>query len=73
MLDAVLKDYINLIRENKKPKWDSEAKLADSIREDRNLVHARLCLRSNTKIDKDKCEKAIKDLDTIIDSRWKIE
>ena len=42
---ADLRDYIDAIEEIKKPDWMEEASRAQHIREKRNLVHAKLCLK----------------------------
>ena len=66
---ADLFDYIEKIKEIKDPEWDREAEKAHSIREKRNLVHAKVCLKSEEKIDENACRKAISDLEDILMTR----
>ena len=42
---AHLIDYINEIKCIEKPRWVEEADMAHKIRQQRNLVHAQLCIR----------------------------
>lgn len=67
--NANLADYINEIRKIKKPEWMQEAEEAHQIREKRNLVHAKLCLKEDAEINDDMCRKVIRYLSNIIKSR----
>ena len=69
--NANLADYINEIRKIKKPAWMQEAEEAHQIREKRNLVHAKLCLKEDAEINDDMCKKVIGYLCDIIKSRLK--
>ena len=69
-VDADLAGYINEIKEIKKPAWMQESFEAHEIREKRNLVHAKLCLKEKEKIDETMCRTIIEYLKNIIDSRW---
>ena len=66
---ANLGDYIDKIKYLKKPHWYSEAYGADKIRENRNLVHAKLCLKKNVKIDQNLCLEVVQYLKDVIKSR----
>lgn len=66
---ANLGDYIDKIKYLKKPHWYSEAYGADKIRENRNLVHAKLCLKKNVKIDENLCLEVVQYLKDVIKSR----
>ena len=68
---ADLADYIDEIRDIKRPEWMEEAEEAHKIRDKRNLVHAKLCLRKSAEINDDTCKKVIGYLKNIIESRWK--
>lgn len=68
---ADLADYIDEIRDIKRPEWMEEAEEAHKIRDKRNLVHAKLCLRKNAEINDDTCKEVIEYLKNIIESRWK--
>ena len=70
---ANLADYINMIDEIKKPDWMKEAVKAHEIREQRNKVHAKLCLNDEEKIDAKLCEKVIKYLSQIIKTRYETD
>ena len=65
---AVLVDYIDAIKEIKKPEWMQEANKAHSIREKRNLLHAKLCLKSD-EINEKVCKEVIEYLQDIIKTR----
>lgn len=67
---ANLADYIDEIRDIKRPEWMDEAKGAHKIRKKRNLVHAKLCLKENVQIDAKLCDEVIGYLKKIIESRW---
>ncbi len=64
-----LNDYINQIEKIKRPDWMEESQKAHEIRKQRNLVHAKLCLKENTKITKELCMHVIKYLKEIVDTR----
>lgn len=68
---ADLADYIDEIRDIKRPHWMVEADKAHEIRKKRNLVHAKLCLKESVEINDETCKEVINYLKTIIDSRWK--
>lgn len=68
---ADLADYIDEIRDIKRPNWMQEWQEANIIRKKRNLVHAKLCLKENIQIDDTICKDVISYLKNIIDSRWK--
>ena len=70
---ANLADYINIIDDIKKPDWMKEAEKAHEIREQRNKVHAKLCLNDEEKIDAKLCEKVIKCLSQIIKTRYETD
>lgn len=67
--NASLIDYIKEIEVIKKPKWYDEAEKANNIRKNRNLVHAKLCIKENTKIDESLCRDVIQYLIDVIKSR----
>lgn len=67
--NANLIDYIEELKVRKKPKWYDEAEKANKIRKNRNLVHAKLCIKENTKIDEALCRDVIQYLIDIIKSR----
>lgn len=69
---ANLADYINELRKIKKPSWMEEASEAHLIREKRNLVHAKVCLKENVAIDEDACKQVLHYLGHIIESRWRL-
>lgn len=67
---ADLADYIDEIRDIKRPAWMEEAREAHKIREKRNLVHAKLCLKENVEINEETCVEVLNYLKNIINSRW---
>lgn len=67
---ADLADYIDEIRDIKRPEWMEEAEEAHKIREKRNLVHAKLCLKKSAEINDVTCKEVIEYLKNIIESRW---
>ena len=67
---ADLADYIDEIRDIKRPEWMEEASEAHKIREKRNLVHAKLCLKKSAEINEETCNNVITYLKRIIESRW---
>lgn len=66
---ADLYDYINEIREIKRPDWMEEADKAHKIRRKRNLVHAKLCLNSSEELNDDTCKMVIGYLKEVIQTR----
>lgn len=65
---ADLIDYIDKIKEIKRPKWYREAEEAHNIRKKRNLVHAKLCIDSDV-ISADTCLDVVKYLKDVLKSR----
>ncbi|OQB15022.1 MAG: hypothetical protein BWY15_00837 [Firmicutes bacterium ADurb.Bin193] len=65
---ADLIDYINAIREIKKPDWMDEADKAHKIRSKRNLVHAKLCMKTD-EINENICVQVIGYLKDVISTR----
>jgi len=66
---ADLYDYIKIIKSIDPPKWKKdEAFKADFIRDKRNRVHAKLCMKYGI-IDKEKCKKVIEYLFYVLESR----
>ena len=61
-------DYINAIKYIKMPEWVSEASKAHTIRQRRNLVHAKLCLNT-IDINADTCDMVINYLRDVLISR----
>lgn len=47
-----------------------EAEEAHKIRDKRNLVHAKLCLKKSAEINEETCNEVITYLKKIIESRW---
>lgn len=68
---AELVDYINAIKEIKKPKWMKEARKSHDIRKKRNLIHAKLCLKSD-EINEKVCEQVIDYLKDIFKTRRRV-
>jgi len=66
---ADLKDYINLLYKEYKPKWNSISKKAHMIRKKRNLVHAKLCLNKAEEITERLCLEIMDNLKEIVKSR----
>lgn len=64
-----LNDYINKINKIKKPNWMNEAGKAHEIQKQRNLVHAKLCLKDDLSINKELCKKVISYLHEVIYTR----
>ena len=50
-------------------KWKARDK-ADAIREMRNSIHPKVFFKQNEKLTKEKCDAALKDLDSVIKSRY---
>ena len=65
---ADLIDYIDRIKELKRPKWYREAEKAHDIRKKRNLVHAKLCIDNDT-INAETCLNVITYLKDVLKSR----
>lgn len=65
---AVLSDYIKEIKYLKHPDWAVEADKAHLIREKRNLVHAKLCMKSD-EINEDVCKRVIQYLQEVLETR----
>lgn len=68
---ADLADYIDEIRDIKRPDWTEQAEEAHKIRDKRNLIHAKLCLKKSVDINDVTCKEIIEYLKNIIESRWK--
>jgi len=64
-----LNDYINKIEKIKRPNWMEEANKAHEIKNQRNLVHAKLCLKNDLSINRELCEKVISYLIEVIQTR----
>lgn len=65
---ADLIDYIDIIKEIKKPSWMEQAGKAHIIRKKRNLVHAKLCLKSDD-INEGVCLEVIEYLKDVLRTR----
>lgn len=65
---ANLYDYIKAIKEIEAPKWVTEAEMANCIREKRNLVHAKLGIKSS-EVNESTCRMVIDYLEKIIATR----
>lgn len=68
---ATLQDYIDEIKYINRPNWMGEAGKAHKIRKQRNLVHAKLCMKSDIRIDKTACLQVISYLDDVLRTRVK--
>lgn len=68
-LRADLIDYIKLLREELGSEWDAAREKADDIRNTRNLIHIKLCLRREETVDETRCRELIEELQYVIDSR----
>ena len=66
---AQLIDYINAIKKIKAPEWMEEARKSHEIRDKRNLVHARLCLKEDVEINDKTCRKILKYLVAVLKTR----
>ena len=60
--------YIRDIKYLKKPEWMDEAEKAYAIKDKRNQVHAKLCLKSD-EINEDICRKVIGYLEDVLKTR----
>lgn len=65
---AELIDYINAIKKIERPKWMEEASKAHEIRQKRNLVHAKLCLKFDD-INEEMCKQVIDYLKDVLKTR----
>jgi len=65
---ADLNDYINEIKYIERPHWMEEANKAHAIRKKRNLVHAKLCMKSN-EINEEVCREVIGYLKDVLKTR----
>jgi len=65
---ADLIDYIDIVKELEKPAWMEEAQKAHIIRKKRNLVHAKLCLKSD-EINETVCNEVIEFLKDVLRTR----
>lgn len=65
---ADLVDYINEIKQIKRPAWMAEADKAHKIRKKRNLVHAKLCMNTD-EISREVCEEVISYLKDVLETR----
>lgn len=66
--EANLVDYINEIKYIERPHWMEEADKAHTIREKRNLVHAKLCINSD-EINEQVCRQVIEYLRDVLKTR----
>ena len=71
-VEANLVDYINAIAVIRHPEWMEQKNQANYIRENRNCVHAKLCLRQENAICKETCKKVIEYLKSIVKSRFNV-
>lgn len=62
--------YIDAIEEIERPDWMEESKKAHFIRENRNSVHAKVCLKKDLKLTRETCDKIITYLKDIIQTRF---
>lgn len=65
---AKLVDYINEINEIERPNWIEEAEKAHEIRNKRNLVHAKLCMKSDD-VNEETCRQVIEYLKDVLRTR----
>lgn len=65
---ADLVDYIKAIEYIERPNWMEEANKAHEIRKKRNLVHAKLCLKSDD-INENVCRQVIEYLNDVLKTR----
>ena len=68
-LRADLIDYIKLLHEELGSEWDAAREKADDIRNTRNLIHIKLCLRWGETVNETRCRELIEELRYVIDSR----
>ena len=61
--------YIDQIKEIEKPDWMESSEKAHYIRNKRNLVHFKVCLKSEIEINEDICKKVIGYLRDIVNTR----
>lgn len=69
---ADLIDYIDIIKDLRKPDWIEAAKKATTIRKKRNLVHAKLYIE-NKDISEETCNMVINYLEYVINTRWNLK
>ena len=70
-MTAVLRTDIGRVRrQNEDAAWMDESKKAHKIRENRNLVHAKLCLKECREINEELCREVIGYLEEIVQSRF---
>ena len=60
--------YIDDIEDIKKPDWMEEAEKAHTIRENRNMVHAKLCINGDT-INEELCRQVVGYLEDVLKTR----
>ena len=68
--EITLKTCIERITMLRTPDWMEESNKANKIRENRNLVHAKLCLKECRKINEELCREVIGYLEDVIRSRF---
>ena len=68
--DMGLAKIIVRLREIIKPEW-YESKKAHEIRETRNMVHPKECIKNNKKVTVEECERIIDDLKEMLESKEK--
>lgn len=68
--EITLKTCIERIKMLRTPDWMEESNKANKIRENRNLVHAKLCLKECRKINEELCREVIGYLEDVIRSRF---
>ena len=61
--------YIRDIKYLKRPSWIEEAEKAYTIKDKRNMVHAKLCLNSKEEINEELCRKVIGYLNDVLKTR----
>ncbi len=66
--DLELNKIIFKLKELVKPYWYESSK-AHEIRKTRNMVHPKECIKNNTKVSVEECQKIINDLNDIIESK----
>lgn len=67
--DPSMVDYICCLEKHFYPRWCDEAKKADYIRDKRNLIHVKRCLKRSEEITDEVCNKVIENLKSVIESR----
>ena len=61
--------YIDRIKEIERPEWMEESSHAHYIREKRNSVHAKICLKEDIEINEETCKTVIMYLNEIVNTR----